>query len=147
MRPVIRSAALFTALLATLFAAFACLMPPSAAAAGLSLELKKTKDSPQGCLATVSIGNELGQTLDRFRMDLVLFDGKGAVFDRLLIDLAPLPSSRTIMANIPLRGGACAEISRIQLYAIPACRAQGGGAYDCMTGLAVSTGAAIDFRK
>ncbi len=152
MRPAIRSAPLFTAplftiLAAALFAAFLCLVPRPGATAGLALELQKTEDSPKGCLATMSIGNGLGQTLDRFRLDLVLFDGKGAVFDRLLIDLAPLPASRTLVANIPLHGGDCARISRIQLHAIPACRAQDGGDYDCRSGLAVSTRTAIDFSQ
>ena len=147
MRPAIRSAPLFTALFAALLTAFVCLGPRPSAAAGLSLELKKTEDSPRGCLATLLISNGLGQTLDRFRLDLVRFDGKDAVMARLLIDLAPLPSNRGTIVNIPLHSGACAKISRIQLYKIPACRAQDGGPYDCLTGLAVRTNTAIGFGK
>lgn len=147
MRPAIRSATLFAALFAMLLTALMCLAPRPTAAAGLTLELKTTEDTPQGCLATVLIGNGLGQTLDRFQLDLVLFDGKDGVFDRLLIDLAPLPSNRTTTANIPLHSGACGQISRILLHAVPACRARRGAARDCMTGLIINTHTAIGFSK
>ena len=143
MRPVIQS----VALLAAVFAAVLCLTPRPAAAAGLTLELNKVEDTPQGCLATVLIANKLGQTLDRFRLDLVLFDGKGVVSDRLLIDLAPLPRDRTTIANLPLHAGACTGISRVLLRDIPACRTQQGRPHDCLTGLAVSSRTAIDFGK
>ncbi len=115
--------------------------------ASLNLELSKIKDSPQGCLATLSIGNGLGQTLDRFRLDLILFDGGNVPFDRLMIDLAPLPANRTTIAAFPLHGGLCAKISRIQLRDVPACRAQGGGAPDCLAGLVITTPTAIGFSR
>ncbi|MDP6876323.1 MAG: hypothetical protein QF521_22610 [Alphaproteobacteria bacterium] len=143
MRPVIHS----VALLAALFAAVLCLAPRPAAADGLTLELNKVEDTPQGCLATVLIANGLGQALDRFRLDLVLFDGKGVVSDRLLIDLAPLPAERTTIANLPLQAGGCAGISRVLLRDIPACRGRQGRPQDCLTGLTVTTRTKIDFGK
>ena len=133
--------------LAALLAAFLWLAPHPAAAAGLNLELDKTEDRPLGCFATLLIGNGLGQTLDRFRLDLVLFDGKNVPFDRLLIDLAPLPAGRTTIASFPLHGGPCADISRIQLREVPACRAENGEARDCLAGLVITTRAAMEFGR
>ncbi len=133
--------------LAIPLAVFLWLTPHPAAAAGLELELNKVEDSPQGCLATILIGNKPGPTLDRFRLDLVLFDGTGVLFDRLLIDLAPLPAGRTTIAGFLLNTGRCDGISRILLRDVPACRAQGGAAHDCLSGLNVTTRAAIGFSK
>lgn len=133
--------------LVILLALFFGLAPGPAAAAGLSLELNKAEDSPQGCLATVLIGNDTGRTLDRFRLDLILFDDKGVLFDRLLIDLAPLPAGRTTVAGFPLHAGPCAGLSRILLRDVPACRAEGGASQDCLTGLAITTRTAIGFTK
>lgn len=129
--------------------------PHPAHAAGLDLELANTEDGPQGCVATVLINNHLDRTLDRFRLDLLLFDGAGKQFDRLIIDLAPLPHDRITAAAIPLHGGACADISRVLVYGVPACRSQGqnGGqgksrpAMDCLSTLAATTRTAIGFGK
>jgi len=138
-------------ILAALLAALLWLAPRPSMAAGLELELNKAEDSPQGCLATLSIGNDLGRTLDRFRLDLVLFDGNDRPFDRLLIDLAPLPAGRATMARFPLHAGRCASISRIELRAVPACRAQtrtgDGGAHDCLSGLTMTTRTAIGLSR
>ena len=117
----------------------------TAEANGLTLELNKVADGPQGCLATVLIGNRLGRTLDRFRLDLVLFNGKGVLFDRILIDLAPLPHGRTTVASFPLIQGACIGVSRILLQDVPACRTDGRRDLDCLSDLAVSSRTGIDF--
>ena len=123
------------------------LAPRPAVAESLDLELNKIEDGPQGCLATVLIGNHLGQTLERFQLDLVLFNGKGVLSDRILIDLAPLPRNRTTIASFPLHGGGCAEVSRILLRDVPACRAQGDKNMDCLSTLAISRRTAISFGK
>ena len=136
--------------LAVMLAAVFWLAPRPATAgptAGLNLELNKTEDTPLGCLATVLIGNGLGKTLDRFRLDLVLFNGKNVLFDRLLIDLAPLPAGRTTIASFPLHSGPCANISRILLRDVPACRAQDGGVHDCLAGLVITTRSAIGLSQ
>lgn len=138
-------------ILAVLLAALLWLAPRPSIAGGLNLELSQVEDGPQGCLATLSIGNDLGQTLDRFRLDLILFDGNDMPFDRLLIDLAPLPAGRATMARFPLHAGRCASISRIVLRAVPACRAQtrtdDGGAHDCLSGLTMTTRTAIGLGR
>ena len=106
---------------AILFTLCLWLAPRPAAAENLELELNKMEDGPRGCLATILIGNHLDRTLDRFRLDLVLFNGKGVIFDRILIDLAPVPKGRTTIASFPLNGASCAGISRILLKDAPGC--------------------------
>ncbi len=136
---------LATAFIVILLATGIWTAPTPAEANGLTLELNKVADGPQGCLATVLIGNRLGRTLDRFRLDLVLFNGKGVLFDRILIDLAPLPHGRTTVASFPLVQGACIGVSRILLQDVPACRTDGRKDLDCLSDLAVSSRTGIDF--
>ena len=136
---------LATALIVTLLATGIWATPMPAEANSLTLELNKVTDGPQGCLATVLIGNKLCRNLDRFRLDLVLFNGKGVLFDRVLIDLAPLPRGRTTVASFPLVPGACTDVSRILLQDVPACRAEGQKEMDCLSGIAVSSRTGIEF--
>ena len=126
---------------------FMWLSPGTASAVGLSLELNKIESGIESCTATVLIANRLGQSLDRFRLDLVLFDSKGVIFERLLIDLAPLPHDRTTIASFPLLAAKCSDVSRILVKDVPACRAEGGGVMDCLSSLRVKTRARIQIGK
>ena len=130
-----------------LLTSFMWLSPGTASAAGLSLELNKIESGTESCTATVLIANRLGQSLDRFRLDLVLFDSKGVIFERLLIDLAPLPHDRTTIASFPLLAAKCSDVSRILVKDVPACRAEGGGQLDCLSSLKVKTRAATLIGK
>ncbi|MFP6773372.1 MAG: hypothetical protein VCE74_13720 [Alphaproteobacteria bacterium] len=136
---------LATTLIVMLLATGSWATPTPAEANSLTLELNKVTDSPQGCLATLLIGNKLERNLDRFRLDLVLFNGKGVLFDRVLIDLAPLPRGRTTVASFPLVPGTCTGVSRILLQDVPACRAEGQKEMDCLSGIAVSSRTGIEF--
>jgi hypothetical protein len=136
---------LATALIVMLLATGSWATPTPAEANSLTLELNKVTDSPQGCLATLLIGNKLERNLDRFRLDLVLFNGKGVLFDRVLIDLAPLPRGRITVASFPLVPGTCTGGSRILLQDVPACRAEGQKEMDCLSGIAVSSRTSIEF--
>ena len=126
---------------------FMWLSPGTASSAGLSLELNKIENGTESCTATVLIANRLGQSLDRFRLDLVLFDSKGVIFERLLIDLAPLPHDRTTIASFPLLATKCSDVSRILVKDVPACRAEGGEDLDCFSSLRVKTRARIQIGK
>ena len=132
---------------AILFTLCLWLAPRPAAAENLELELNKMEDGPRGCLATILIGNHLDRTLDRFRLDLVLFNGKGVIFDRILIDLAPVPKGRTTIASFPLNGASCAGISRILLKDAPGCHAEDNDDIDCLSLLELTTRTSINFGK
>ena len=130
-----------------LLTSFMRLSPGTASATGLSLELNKIESGTESCTATVLIANRLGQSLDRFRLDLVLFDSKGVIFERLLIDLAPLPHDRTTIASFPLLAAKCSDVSRILVKDVPTCRAEGGDDMDCLSSLKVKTRATIQIGK
>ncbi len=138
---------LVTAYFAPLLALCLWLAPHAATAGSLDLELNKLENGPHGCLATVLIGNHLDRTLDRFQLDLVLFDGKGIIFDRILIDLAPVPRDRTTIASFPLQKADCADLSRILLKDAPGCHAKDNNDIDCLSALALTTRTSINFGK
>jgi hypothetical protein len=125
------------------------LAPPlaSAQSSGLSIELNKAEDFDGSCVASFVFQNNLGATLDRFNLDLFLFDSQGVIVRRVTIDLAPLLDGKTRVAQFHLHSGACAEVSRILVNDIPQCRAESGESVNCLAGLAVSSRSAIALTK
>ena len=121
--------------------------PALAQSSGLSIELNKTEDFDGGCMASFVFQNNLGATLDRFNLDLFLFDPEGVIVRRVTIDMAPLRNGKTKVAQFHLYNGACAELSRILVNDIPQCRAETGEPVDCLAGLAVSSRSAISLTK
>ena len=130
-----------------LFSSFIWLSPHAATAASLSLELKKVESGTESCTATFLLVNRLGQSLDRFRLEMILIDSKGEFVERLLINLAPLSHDRTTVASFPLLAGNCSNISRILIKDVPACRAEGGKKVDCLSSLVVKTRVLIKISK
>jgi len=121
---------------------------PAARAAGLSIELNKVEDSAGACLGTFVISNGLGHGLDRFSLDLYIFDKDGVVARRVAIDLAPLRSDKTTVTRFPLIQGACDQVGRILVNDIPACRSSDDGAMlDCLSGLTLTSRAGIALTK
>lgn len=136
------------ALAGGLFAAMMFGPPPVLAqSSGLAVELNKAEDVDGGCVASFVFQNNLGATLDRFNLDLFLFDPQGVIVRRVTIDLAPLLDGKTRVAQFHLHAGACAEVSRVLVNDIPQCRAETGESVDCLAGLAVSSRAAISLTK
>lgn len=120
---------------------------PSARAAGLAIELNKAENGSGGCLASFVIRNSLGHTLDRFSMDVIIFDRDGVIAGRSLLDLAPLPDAKTTVATFPLQNGGCEGISRVLVNSFPACQARDGQDVDCLAGLSVSSRGKIGLEK
>ncbi len=126
----------------------------SAAAAelGLNIELNKAEDGGGVCVASFVVRNDMGQSLDRFSMDLYVFDADGVIARQVLLDLAPLRGaqggSKTTVARFNLIASPCAEVSRILVNDIPSCRgAASGETLDCLTALTVSSRARIEMVK
>jgi hypothetical protein len=120
---------------------------PSRAEAGLAIELNKVEDLGGGCVASLIFQNNLGATLDRFSLDLFLFDRKGVILRRVTIDMAPLQNGKTRVAQFHLYPGPCAEVSRILVNDFPQCRAENGASVDCLAGLTVSSRSTIELAK
>ncbi len=120
----------------------------SAAEPGLDIELNKAEDGNGTCVASLVVRNDMGHTLDRFSMDLYVFDRDGVIARQVLLDLAPLRGDKTTVARFNLIAGPCAEVSRILVNDIPSCRGEGSGeTLDCLNALTVSSRGSIEMVK
>ncbi len=77
--PVLTGAALVLAVAAGLGA------PAPAGEPGLDIELNKVEDNGGSCLASFVFRNRLGHTLNRFSMDLYVFDRDGVIARRQMV--------------------------------------------------------------
>ncbi len=122
--------------------------PAPAAELGLDIELNKAEDGGGACVASFVVRNHMGQSLDRFSMDLYVFDRAGVIARQVLLDLAPLRGDKTTVARFNLIAAPCAEVSRILVNDIPSCRGEASGeTLDCLANLAVSSRARIEMVK
>ncbi len=117
--------------------------PVSVGMAGptLSIELNKVEDTDQNsCIAAFVLRNDLAASLDRFSLDLYVFDSEGIIARQLVLDLAPLRNDKTTVVRFPLLSQPCATIGRVLINDIPSCRsADTGQDIDCLTALRVSS--------
>ena len=119
---------------------------------GLDIELNKAEDGGGACVASLVIRNDMGQSLDRFSMDLYVFDRAGVIARQVLLDLAPLRGiqggAKTTVARFNLIATPCAEVSRILVNDIPSCRGEASGeTLDCLAALTVSSRGRIEMVK
>ena len=121
--------------------------PAIAAGAGIDLELNSTKTVSGACQASFVVRNGLSHSLDRFQLDLYVFDDSGVVKSRSNIDLAPLRNSKITVLAFRLHAAPCEAISKILVNDIPLCRAETGTVLDCLSGLSVSSRADIKLVK
>ncbi len=118
-----------------------------AADPALSIELNKLEETDGKCQASLVIDNRLGHALDRFNMDLIVFDQAGVIAQRVLVDLAPLRDDKTTVATFTLVDGSCAGIGRVLVNDIPACHGADGVDLDCVAALTVSSRAGTPLAK
>lgn len=120
----------------------------SAAEPSLNIELNKAEDGDGTCVASFVVRNAMGHTLDRFSMDLYVFDSDGVIARQVLLDLAPLRGNKITVARFNLIARSCGEVSRILVNDIPSCRSAGSGdILDCLAALTVSSRASIEMVK
>ena len=142
-----RHARRFGLVLAVVATAAAWGLPGRAAEPGLSIELNKAEDNGGSCVASFVLRNGLGHTLDRFNLDLYIFDTNGVIARQVLLDLAPLRDDKTTVFRFALIDRPCADIGHVLINDIPACRAEGGQTMDCLKGLTITSRARIALTK
>lgn len=113
----------------------------------LHIELNKAEDGEGSCLATFVVRNALGHTLDRFRIDLYVFDREDVVSRQVLLDMAPLRRDKTTVSRFSLSEKPCAEIGRLLVNDLPQCRSESGESLDCVAKLRVASKDRIELFK
>lgn len=122
---------------------------PVGADDGLSLdiELNKIEDSAEGCRSVFVFDNRTGHDLNRFRIDLILFDAEGVYAKQLMLDMAPLYADKKTVASFLLDEQPCASIGSILVNDVPWCENGTGSAVDCVRLLEVDSKAALPLQK
>ena len=120
-----------------------------AAGPGIMIELNKAEDtSESACLAAFVLRNDMDTPLDRFSLDLYVFDSEGIIARQLVLDLAPLRMDKTTVVRFPLLSQPCATIGRVLVNDIPSCRSEATGEdLDCLSALKVSSRDRIGLTK
>lgn len=94
---------------------------PAQSPATLSLELNKMERLDGACRAYLVIVNEGGVGLDSFDVDLVTFEPSGVIGSRFRVELAPVPSGRTVVKSFDFEGVDCNAIHRVLLNDVVHC--------------------------
>ena len=121
--------------------------PVVAAEAELLIELNKLEDTEQGCRSLFLFDNGTGHELNRFRVDLVLFDPDGVYAKQLLLDMAPLHQDKKVLTSFVLAEQPCASIGSILVNDLPLCEDGAGAELDCVPLLKVESRTDVPLEK
>lgn len=113
----------------------------------LGIELNKLEDSAEGCRSIFVFDNRTGHELNRFRIDLILFDTAGVYSKQLLLDMAPLPEDKKTVTSFVLDDRACDQLGSVLVNDVPWCENGSGAALDCVGMLEVSSLAKVPLEK
>ena len=134
---------MFLSTLATLAVASSAI----AADGAISIELNKVDDTEQGCRPLFLFDNRSGHQLNKFQVELVLFDDKGVYSRQVLMDMAPLYEDKKVVASFLINEIACDEIGSMLVNALPSCANTTGADLDCIGLLEVTSKSAIPLEK
>jgi hypothetical protein len=121
--------------------------PVVAADAELLIELNKLEDTEQGCRSLFLFDNATGHELNRFRVDLILFDQDGVYAKQLLLDMAPLHHDKKVLASFLLAEEPCESIGSILVNDLPRCENGAGAEVDCVPLLKVESRTDVPLEK
>ena len=100
------------------------------------VELNAVEDAEKRCRLTFVIENKGKTALESLKLDLALFSTEGAVYRRMLVDMAPLRANKTIVKTFEADGD-CARLAAVLVNDVTAC--QPGEAGACEDQLALSS--------
>jgi hypothetical protein len=113
----------------------------------LAIELNKLEDTDEGCRSLFVFDNETGHELNRFRVDLILFDREGVYAKQLLLDMAPLHEDKKVLASFLLAEDPCASIGSVLINDVPWCENGAGTKVDCVPLLEVESRTEVPLEK
>lgn len=135
------------AALGAAIAAVATAPPLGATESRLGIELNKLEDTEEGCRSLFVFDNATGHELNRFRVDLILFDRKGVYAKQLLLDMAPLYEDKKVLASFLLADDPCDSIGTVLINDVPWCENGAGATVDCVKLLEVGSRTEVPLEK
>ena len=114
------------------------LFSPCAVAASdtVHIELNALESTEGRCRLTFLIENKGKTALETLKLDLALFNTEGAVYRRMLVDMAPLRPDKTIVKTFSTDGD-CAQLGSLLVNEVTAC--QPGEPAACQDQLSLSS--------
>lgn len=123
------------------------LSPLRADEGAIIIELNKTENTEQGCRPFFLFDNQSGHQLNRFQVELVLFDVEGIYSKQILLDMAPLYEGKKTVASFLLSNITCEKIGSMLVNDLPDCENSIGGTLDCLARLKVISKSDITLEK
>lgn len=102
----------------------------------VSVELNALENSENRCRMTFVIENKGKAAVESLKLDLVLFNTEGAVYRRMVVDMAPVRANKTVVKAF-VTEGECAQMSKVLVNEVTACAP--GEAATCQDQLALSS--------
>lgn len=112
----------------------------------ISVELNKLEPQESGCRVYLVLTNG-GESFDAFKLDVVLFDPQGVITRRLAVDAAPLRAAKRAVKLFDVQGSPCETIGTVLINDVLECSGAAGPVPDCVSRVAVSSRAGIEFLK
>jgi len=114
------------------------LLSPCAVAADepVHVELNALENTEGRCRLTFVIENKGKTAVETLKLDLALFNTEGAVYRRMLVDMAPLRPAKTIVKTFSTEGD-CAQLGSLLVNEVTAC--QPGEPAACQDQLSLSS--------
>ena len=113
----------------------------------IGIELNKAEDTEQGCRPLFLFDNRSDHQLNKFQIELVLFDEEGVYSRQVLLDMAPLYKDKKVIASFLMKDLPCSDIGSILINALPSCANSTGGEIDCLSMLEVGSRSSIPLEK
>jgi hypothetical protein len=108
----------------------------SAAEETMHVELNALESSENRCRMTFVIENKGKSAFESFKLDLVLFNTEGAVYRRMVVDMAQVRAAKTIVKTYVAEGD-CAQLGSVLVNEVTACAP--GEPATCQDQLALSS--------
>lgn len=119
----------------------------AAPATTIKVELNKLEEANNACRVTLLFENRDAAAYSELKLDLLLFDAAGVVTRRLAVDGAPLRATKTSVKLFEIDGLKCADIGRILLNDVTACKIKDVPSADCIDLIETASRTLITFDK
>ena len=117
-------------------AIFALSLAAPAFAEDMQIELNALENAESRCRMTFVIENKGKTALESLKLDLALFNTDGAVYRRMVVDMAPVRAAKTLVKAFAT-DGECAQLGKVLVNEVTACTP--GDAAACQDQLALSS--------
>jgi len=119
-----------------LAALIALALTAPALAEEVQIELNAVENTENRCRMTFVIENKGKAAVDSLKLDLALFNTEGAVYRRMVVDMAPVRAAKTVVKAFVTEGD-CAQLGKVLVNEVTACTP--GDAAACQDQLALSS--------